>query len=648
MAPRRVAFAALFAALAAHVVFTFGVVPVPSTVIDVLYLGIEGGAVALTAARAIAVRRNRTAWWLIAIGIACWTLGDVTWTLWFDAMEHAPLPNVGDVFYLGMYAFLYVALVVLLRDRVRPCPSWLAIDGLLAGLTLAAVAAGPIFVPVQEATQGGAAVVGTTLAYIVGDLLLLVLVLVSFAVTAWRPGASWWLLGLGIVVCALADTFFVFQESTGAYDAGTWLDNLWPAALVAIALAAWQRTARPSRPHVGWSMGAVPLVASVVAIAVLIDAGLTGGGRLTVLLAGAALFAGIARAALMLTENFTLLRSARHEALTDKLTDLPNRRALLHDLELACASARPHTLVFFDLDGFKDYNDAFGHPAGDALLGRLGPALGRVGATAYRLGGDEFCLLIDRALDQRDPLVERAVDALSAEGDGFSIGASHGLVVIPDDAADATEALRVADERMYARKRRRRGGSRSQARDLLVKVMVEREPGLGTHNSEVALLAGAVGRRLGLDAESLDVLLRAAELHDVGKVAIPDSILNKPGPLDDSEWPIMRQHTVAGERILGVAESMRPVARIVRASHERWDGTGYPDGLGGEQIPLAARIVCACDAYDAMRSVRAYKDAMRHEEAVAELRRCSGTQFDPRVVEVLAEVSANLDTLVSG
>jgi diguanylate cyclase (GGDEF)-like protein len=645
---RHIAFAALFVALAAHAVMTVGFVSVPTTVTDVIYTAMEIGAVALTAARAIAVKRNRAAWALIAAGLGLWTIGDLCWTLWYNRLEQAPYPNIADAFYLGQYLLLYIALAMLLRDRVRPFPAWLSIDGLLAGLTLAALAAGTVFLPVREATQGSVPVVATTLGYIVADLLLFTMVLVSFAVTAWRPGRAWWLLGGGLVACAIADTFFVFAETTGAYAPGSWLDNLWPVAVAAIALAAWQRTARPSRPYVGWSMAAVPLVASVTSIAILLHTAFNGGSRLTALLAGAALFAGIGRAVLMLAENFALLRSARQEALTDKLTGLPNRRALLFDLEAVCLEGRPGTLVFFDLDGFKDYNDAFGHPAGDALLGRLGPALASVGGRAYRLGGDEFCLLIEAALDEDDPLVQRAIDSLSARGDGFEITASHGLVVMPEDAADATEALRVADERMYARKRRRRGGSREQARDVLVKVMAEREPDLDEHNSGVATLAEAVGRRLGLDAESLDVVIRAAELHDVGKVAVPDGILHKPGPLDDSEWAIMRQHTVAGERILGVTESMRPVARIVRSSHERWDGGGYPDRLMGEAIPLEARIVCAADAYDAMRAERSYKAAMTREEAIAELRRCAGTQFDPRVVDALVEVAANLDTLVSG
>jgi diguanylate cyclase (GGDEF)-like protein len=352
------------------------------------------------------------------------------------------------------------------------------------------------------------------------------------------------------------------------------------------------------------------------------------------------------RALLMLRQNFALVRSSRRDALTDKLTELPNRRALVADLDAACRRG-VHSLVFFDLDGFKDYNDAFGHPAGDALLRRLAPALSAVNGGAYRLGGDEFCLLVDRPLNDDDPLVAAAVDALSEQGDGFSVSASHGLVVVPDDAADATEALRLADARMYARKRRRRGGSRGQARDLLVRVIAERQPDLDDHSSGVADLALAVGRRLGLDAEEQDVLLRAAELHDVGKVAVPDTILNKPGPLDAVEWEIMRQHTIVGERILAAADSMRPVAALVRSSHERWDGRGYPDGLAGEAIPLGARIVTACDAFDAMVSARPYKAAMTVAAAVAELRRCAGSQFDPRVVETLTQLCQGAATLAA-
>jgi HD-GYP domain-containing protein (c-di-GMP phosphodiesterase class II) len=140
-----------------------------------------------------------------------------------------------------------------------------------------------------------------------------------------------------------------------------------------------------------------------------------------------------------------------------------------------------------------------------------------------------------------------------------------------------------------------------------------------------------------MNAEELDELTRAAELHDVGKVAIPDAILNKPGKLDDTEWEFMRQHTILGERILSAAPALRPVARIVRASHERWDGGGYPDGLAGESIPLAARIVAVCDAFEAITSDRCYRKGRSLDDARDELLRAAGSQFDSAVVDAFVE-----------
>jgi two-component system cell cycle response regulator len=147
-----------------------------------------------------------------------------------------------------------------------------------------------------------------------------------------------------------------------------------------------------------------------------------------------------------------------------------------------------------------------------------------------------------------------------------------------------------------------------------------------------------VGRQLGLDAEDLDVVVRAAELHDIGKIAIPDAILHKTGPLTDGDWAFVHKHTLIGERIVSAAEALRPVGRVVRSSHERWDGGGYPDGLMGEEIPLGARIVLACDAWDAMTSDRTYRRALPPEVAAEELRANTGTQFDPEVVGALLAV----------
>jgi diguanylate cyclase (GGDEF)-like protein len=342
-------------------------------------------------------------------------------------------------------------------------------------------------------------------------------------------------------------------------------------------------------------------------------------------------------------ENERLLAASRVEALSDALTGLGNRRALINDL----VERMPHgddqselVLGLFDLDGFKQYNDTFGHPAGDALLSRLGDrlqsALSGV-ATAYRMGGDEFCMLATDAADRGDELAQIAADALSDSGDAFEIECSYGLASVPADATTAEDALRIADQRMYAHKAGRTSASR-QSTDVLLKVLSERSPDLDDHLTGVARLAARTAQHLGLPDHEVGRIRLGAELHDVGKTAIPEAILNKPGALDDDEWSFMRRHTLIGERIVRAAPSLAHVAELVRYSHERFDGGGYPDGLSGDEIPLGASIVAVCDAFDAMVSERPYRTSMSLEDALAEVRRCAGSQFDPAVVEAFCVV----------
>ena len=340
----------------------------------------------------------------------------------------------------------------------------------------------------------------------------------------------------------------------------------------------------------------------------------------------------------------------RDAADTDGLTGLGNRRRLAEALAQATRTAsaeQPVLLTIFDLDGFKLYNDTYGHPAGDALLVRLAGRLAETldaGAHAFRMGGDEFCVVaplasIDSALD----VAARAAEALSEHGEGFTVGASYGAVLIPIETHDVTEALRLADQRMYAQKSFSRQSAPRQVTDVLVRVIGERNAELGEHHAEVAQLAEAVSVRLGLSSETAAEVQRAAALHDIGKLAIPESILTKTGALTEEEWAFVRQHTVIGERILLAAPSLAGCAQIVRSSHEWWDGTGYPDQLAGENIPLAARIVAVCDAFHAMTFARSYAERRTVREAVAELRRFAGTQFDPTVVGVfVAELEASL------
>jgi HD-GYP domain-containing protein (c-di-GMP phosphodiesterase class II) len=225
-----------------------------------------------------------------------------------------------------------------------------------------------------------------------------------------------------------------------------------------------------------------------------------------------------------------------------------------------------------------------------------------------------------------------AAAALSEHGEGFHIGCSYGAIALPREASDVAEALRIADQRMYAQKNAGRSSASRQSRDVLLRALAERNPELRDHLSGVAELAEATALRLGLSHEEVEQVRHAAELHDVGKVAVPDAILAKPGPLDETEWAFIRRHTIIGERIIAAAPALTHVAALVRSSHERWDGTGYPDGLAAERIPLGARVVAVADAFDAMLSPRPYSDAGTPEAALAELRRCAGTQFDPAVV----------------
>jgi diguanylate cyclase (GGDEF)-like protein len=294
--------------------------------------------------------------------------------------------------------------------------------------------------------------------------------------------------------------------------------------------------------------------------------------------------------------------------------------------------------MIFDLNGFKGYNDSFGHPAGDALLMRLGEKLAAVPGdevAAYRLGGDEFCLIAAVQPGEAEPLIDRSCVALSERGEGFEISTSFGAIMLPDEATDAAEALRLADERLYAQKYSTRGET-DRTMHALLDALAEREPGLYGHTEGVSALAVATGRMLGLRRDELDELSRAAQLHDLGKLAVPDEILHKAGPLDEREWAFVRQHPLVGERILRASPAFRNVATIVRSTHERWDGAGYPDGLATSEIPIASRIIAACDAFTAMTSARPYRAALSTEAALRELEGFAGTQFDPAVVSVLA------------
>lgn len=376
-------------------------------------------------------------------------------------------------------------------------------------------------------------------------------------------------------------------------------------------------------------------LAGLIAHALHVAVGLGDSGLDWLL--GSWVYTALLVVALALTshENRGLLAASRSEARTDPLTGLGNRRQLSEDLADLGPESDPRIFGLFDLDGFKSYNDTFGHPAGDAVLAEIAERLQAAiapDAHAYRLGGDEFCIVAPHVQEGREPIAA-ASWALSAHGEGFTIGSSFGVVFLPQEAETAGEALRLADRRMYAAKSRRPRSPERQTRNVLLRVLREREPELGDHLRSVAQLSIALGQAIHLEPEQLDEVARAAELHDIGKIGVPDAILHKRAPLSHSEWEVMHTHPMIGERILSSAPAMTPVAKLVRSTHERWDGGGYPERLVEDQIPLGSRLIAVCDAFVAMTESRPWRRTLSFEEAAAELERCAGSQFDPALVE---------------
>ena len=261
---------------------------------------------------------------------------------------------------------------------------------------------------------------------------------------------------------------------------------------------------------------------------------------------------------------------------------------------------------------------------------------------AYRLGGDEFCVLADVEADATTPIVAAASQALSEHGGGFSITASYGAILLPQESQDVVEAMQLVDQRMYAQKTSARRSPDRQSRDVLLRALAERNPELAERHTAVARLAEGIAERMGLSNEDHAVLRQAAELHDVGKLAIPEELLHKPGPLDAEEWAFVRRHPLIGERIIGAAPALVAAAKLVGATHERVDGSGYPNGLAGDQIPVGARIIAVCDAFTAMTFPRSYAPQLTVAQAMDELRRCTGSQFDPAVVDALANLVIGL------
>jgi diguanylate cyclase (GGDEF)-like protein len=353
-------------------------------------------------------------------------------------------------------------------------------------------------------------------------------------------------------------------------------------------------------------------------------------------------------------------------ALTDPLTGLGNHRhfheRLQRELLDAHDRATPLTLCLIDVDDFKRINDRYGHPVGDRVLSQLSARL-RQGGEAFRLGGDEFAVLLP-GQDSRSAFTAAAsiigrISSTPLDPVG-SVTASAGVATFPSQGVGRDELVRLADSALYWAKEHGKNqvrvyrpdvveladlkrlasgadrAARFRAAASLAKAVDARDEYTGSHSERVAELAARIAIRVGARSEEVEWTRLAGRLHDLGKLAIPEEILRKPGPLTQPERLVLERHPQIGYRMLESLD-VDPVAEWVLHHHERWDGRGYPSGLEGHEIPLGARILFVADAYDAMTSERVYRSRLAQSEAIAELERCAGTQFDPEIVSAFAE-----------
>ncbi len=324
----------------------------------------------------------------------------------------------------------------------------------------------------------------------------------------------------------------------------------------------------------------------------------------------------------------------------DYLTGLPNRRYFDETIRALDQSKNfPIIVSMIDIDGLKLINDTYGHQAGDNAIITLSNILTEVfkdQAFISRIGGDEFIVVFTQTdLEAYDLMLSRVMHLLSQVTiHDIPLSSSCGTAIKTDDSQDIDQILIDAENQMYSNKTLHNQSSKSQVIVALFESLKDKNQAERAHSDRVSQYCQMMGERLKLTKQEVLELEIAGRMHDIGKITIPDHILKKPGKLTDEEWVIMQNHTINGYQILRSADKYSNLAEYALTHHERWDGQGYPKGLEGEEIPLFSRIICISDAFEAMTSDRPYRKAMPLEDAVEELKRCAGTQFDPKLVDV--------------
>lgn len=639
---------------------------------------------------------------LLLIAVA--SLGDLIanslWSYYQNFLNQPPFPSWADAASLSEYPFLLAAILLLpMRRLIATARMRVVLDSLL--IMLAIITFSWYFVLGPTVLQAGeqplAKVVSA--AYPLGDLVLFASVLILWARSghaAMRPIVA--PLAFGLLLFVVADSVFDYQSLQGTYATGALIDPLWSLGFLLIAFSTQllsqsvrqvpeplspQVVALPTLQRTLLPYAVIPPM-GVLLIYTIFTHGLNSLAVGVYICSALLLLLIVGRQILALLENQSLYRQVaeanmRLQALAtmDPLTELPNHRSIVAALDQEIERCRRYSrgcaVLILDLDHFKSLNDTYGHLAGDAALKSAASLMRqalRTVDTVGRWGGEEFVLLLPELDTVEARRVAERLRGLIGSHAGVTSGrvpltCSIGLALYPDDGTDRDSLFTAADRAMYAAKllgrnqvrtfaepavaalQRNVAGSREEEDALLGTVNAlaalidARDRYTGAHAQSVAALAFRLAQAMQLSADETRVIEIAARLHDIGKIAVPDIVLQKPGALSEEEWVVMRTHAAIGADVVRQVPALRMLAPLIRGHHERWDGQGYPDRLAGTAIPLGARIIGVVDAYVAMVTDRPYRRACEPARALQELHRCAAGQFDPDVVTALdAELTA--------
>ncbi len=652
---------------------------------DIIYLApIAVAALTSVVAALQTTGRRRRLWWLLVASNLLWLGGDITWATYAYVLHReAPFPSVADALYLASYALVPAAVLVgfggaSVRRRVRS-----VVDAVVVSVGIGAPSWQLLIAP--QVRSGWSWATATGIAYpLLGIVIVVTLVAVGPAGHRRVP-VSVLLVGGAFALSAVTDAGYTYLSSLNTYVSGDWLNVGWQAEAVLLCVAAVYAaqhaesdgevvdatrdlTMVPVLGGVGCAVALVALrgVQDGAAPWVLAVVGITVGGLV------ARFVLAVADARRVAARLDDALREQERLAVTDGLTGLYNRRFVEEMLRLEVDRTRRGgerlSLLMMDLDHFKQVNDTHGHHGGDTVLievaTRLRAAV-RDSDVVARYGGEEFMVVLPRADSEVGvEIAERCRRALADEpvrlhdGTRVRVTGSFGMAALPDDADDVTTLIQRADRVMYAAKTggRNRVLSAGDLDDVALAAApaapsplqsleqladaVDRRIGAEKHSAAMARWAGVLADALGFDAASRQLVITAARLRDIGKVVVDDNPLATPGTLNSDEWTLSRTHPDAGaDLVLGLTGD-HLLASVIRAHHERLDGTGYPLGLAGQAIPRVTRLVSVLDVWAEVTADRSHAAAQPVEQARAELRRPRGTQLDGEFVDAFLDLQA--------